>query len=154
MGKKIKELSIYGGTSLGWLEDAEEVEKKDLLLKDLCARLPYGVICEDMEGKVRPLFGITPTQHFVVTLDNVVDGTNNGLKYCTIDCVKPYLRSMSSMTDEEFKELNLIPSSTYEDNKSYPNGKDIDWLNAHHFDYRGLIDKDLALKAEEGMYGN
>ena len=28
----------------------------------------------------------------------------------------------------------------------------LDWLNAHHFDYRNLIGKGLALRAPEGMY--
>lgn len=28
----------------------------------------------------------------------------------------------------------------------------IDWLLAHHFDYRGLIPMGLALEATEGMY--
>ena len=146
---------------IGWPDIQYLVEKEDLLLKDLCARLPYGVICEDMEGKVRPLFGITPTQHFVVTLDNVVDGTNNGLKYCTIDCVKPYLRSMSSMTEEECIELGNIKATIENISEVIPNvpyyievaySKQIDWLNKHHFDYRGLIEKGLALEAPEGMY--
>ena len=73
--------------------------------------------------------------------------------------VKPYLRSMSTMTDEEKKEyrrkqdsilLNDEPGSrmfTYCDNY-----KSIDWLNEHYFDYRGLIGKGLALEAPKGMY--
>ena len=137
---------------IGWPDIQYLVEKEDLLLKDLCARLPYGVICEDMEGKVRPLFGITPTQHFVVTLDNVVDGTNNGLKYCTIDCVKPYLRSMSSMTEEEIDFLACENLKLSFADWNIPNYKFLDFLNAHHFDYRGLIEKGLALEAPEGMY--
>lgn len=116
-------------------------ENKELLLKDLCARLPYGVLCEDMEGKTRSLFGITPTQHFIVTLDNATDGTN-GLKFCTIDCVKPYLRPMSSISSlisaKEWTNLSGIDL--------------IDWYNANHIDYRGLIEKGLALEAPEGMY--
>ena len=130
-------------------------EDKELLLKDLSARLPYGVLCEDMEGKMRPLFGITPTQHFIVTLDNATDGTN-GLKFCTIDCVKPYLRPMSSMTEEE--KVEYYNTMNKETQRNYPNScdfsesvyysntiKTFDWLNAHHFDYRGLIDKGLAI---------
>ena len=141
-------------------------EDKQLLLTDLCARLAYGVLCEDMEGKMRPLFGITPTQHFIVTLDNATDGTN-GLKFCTIDCVKPYLRPMSSMTKEEtkelFKEIGFeftcntcgIPAHyNYEFAKQIKGIptianvefiKVIDWLNKKMFDYRGLIEKGLAI---------
>lgn len=120
-------------------------EEKSLLLKDLCARLPYGVLCEDMEGKTRPLFGITPTQHFIVTLDNATDGTN-GLKFCTIDYVKPYLRPMSSMTKEERKEYEDIILCNVANCDSW---HEVDWLNAHHFDYRGLIEKGLAIAVTE-----
>ena len=146
-------------------------EDKDLLLKDLCARLPYEVLCEDMEGKTRPLFGITPTQHFIVTLDNATDGTN-GLKFCTIDCVKPYLRQMSSMTEEENGELWFLLTEGRTNIKLNSNGQlttrenielgfnypfvcpegsmlYVDWLNAHHFDYRGLIPKGLAIEVTE-----
>ena len=57
------------------------------------------------------------------------------------------------MTDEEFNELNDIACLTlYPDGKQIPNGIDYDWLNAHHFDYRGLIEKGLAIEAPEGMY--
>ena len=73
-----------------------------------------------------------------------------------IEFIKPYLRPMSSMTEEEYENFrktfkwserfdNPIFEWTYE---SY------DWLNAHHFDHRGLIEKGLALEAPEGMYKN
>ena len=59
--------------------------------------------------------------------------------------IKPYLRPMSSMTEDEGVELdNTVIMGNY--------GDDADWLNAHHFDYRGLIKKGLALEAPEGMY--
>lgn len=59
--------------------------------------------------------------------------------------IKPYLRPMSSMTKEEKKEYNKLlcwrsPKKVF------------DWLNAHHFDYRGLIKKGLALEAPKEMY--
>ena len=130
-------------------------EEKELLLKDLSARLLYDVLCEDMEGKTRLLFGIIPTQHLIVTLDNATDGTN-GLKFCTIDCVKPYLRPISSMTEEEIVELkwlndkcDAMPTFEYVPVENY---RIYDWLNRHHFDYRGLIEKGLALEAPEDMY--
>ncbi len=83
---------------------------------------------------------------------------------------KPYLRPMSSMTEEEKKYLYKTYKFFYSDNhitsetvsiekKIEPTIVDeihccciIDWLNAHHFDYRGWIDKGLALEAPEGMY--
>ena len=129
-------------------------QDKELLLIDLCARLPFGVLCEDMEGKTRPLFGITPTQHFIVTLDNATDGTN-GLKFCTIDCVKPYLRPMSSMTKEEEKEYAEVvvksQDCSYENNESATTMVN-DWYLSKGFDVRGLIPKGLALEAPKGMY--
>lgn len=80
--------------------------------------------------------------------------------------VKPYLRPMSSMTEEEKKEIGELLDASIEidtdGNISYFSGSDfipcsdyhiyIDYLNAHHFDYRGLIPKGLALEAPEGMY--
>jgi len=71
-----------------------------------------------------------------------------------IERYKPYLRPMSSMTKEECEECmplfdvmddNYIPHEEW----SY---RAFDWLNAHHFDYRGLIEKGLAIEAHEGIY--
>ena len=56
---------------------------------------------------------------------------------------------MEIMTEEEKKEYNLTKALSIVD---YPTLKSFDWLNAHHFDYRGLIEKGLALTAPEGMY--
>ena len=81
------------------------------------------------------------------------------------DMVKPYLRPFSSMTEEENEEYyNTMDKETQ---RNYPNSCDFsesiyysktietfDWLNAHHFDYRGLIEMGLALEAPEGMYNN
>ena len=135
-------------------------EDKELLLKDLCARLRYGVVV-NYSGLARPLFGIEPTQHFQITLDNALDGEHNGLVYVSLDVdgeyPKPYLRPMSSMTEEEYNELKKIsdyygfaPFEYIYDWK--PNYEITDWLNAHHFNYRGLIEKGLALEAHDDMY--
>ena len=134
-------------------------ENKELLVKDLCARLPYGVVV-NYNGLVRPLFGIEPTQHFQITLDNALDGEHNGLVYVSLEVdgeeLKPYLRPMSSMTEEEEKEIcqfmkdyNLL---TGPNRAGVFCGKIVDWLNAHHFDYHGLIEKSLALEAHKDMY--
>lgn len=67
--------------------------------------------------------------------------------------IKTYLRSMSSMMEEENKQyqtLTPIVEVVFEDDAS----RLIDWLNAHHFDYRGLIEMNLAIEAPEGMYEN
>ncbi len=116
-------------------------EDKELLLKDLCARLLYGVIVnaqyKDEEGwktEDRKILGLYEDGQ--VYLDCV---------YTTIDCIKPYLRPMSSMTMEEKKELfQLMGGGT--------DIKRIDFYISHHLDYRGLIEKGLAIEALEGMY--
>lgn len=125
-------------------------EEKQLLLIDLCARLPYGVIVDNPNpagGAWDEVVNIdTPTK--TVTL--LYDG-----RVFSIDSVKPYLRPMSSMTEEEKKEYHAIDSRAYiclEDIAHIPAADRIDWLNAHHFDYRGLIEKSLALIAPQEMY--
>ena len=114
---------------------------KDLLLKDLCARLPYEVKCqvETIRGKRNILLDCFNIAH--------IFNFPNGL--CK-DC-KPYLRPMSSMTEEEKKELWW---ATYcnDPNITEQSQRHINWLNANHFDYRGLIPKGLAIEAPEGIY--
>jgi len=161
--------------------------EKQLLLQDLSARLPYGVQVEIQgfhSGVLRGIDGDT------VSTDR---GINYPLKY-----VKSYLRPMSSMTEEEVKDLLKIHIRTKygEDSDYYKNliriekiskrdnnswsvwivfknsydkcisttcfiiGRitfettinEIDWLNAHHFDFRRLIKKGLAIEAPKGMY--
>lgn len=120
-------------------------EDKELLLKDLCGRLPYRT-CVLYKNEIRPLFGITPTQGYEVVLDNAINITHNGNVYCTIEEVKPYLFPMSSIIKRDLQDFDkhFIAVS----------GRDIicstdgyDWLNKNHFDYRGLIEKSLALDA-------
>ena len=78
-------------------------EEKDLLLKDLCARLPYGVICDRL-GKPKKLLSISPYKVFCCEFDN---GEYMPSEY-GLDNFKPYLRPMESMTEEEAKELFLL----------------------------------------------
>lgn len=118
-------------------------EHKQLLLKDLCARLAYGVkVHSDGIPHEQILIGYIPDiEHYNI---------------------KPYLRPMSSMTEEEKEELYHYYCEEIADNLNTPNltwdlrccisnSFGTDWLNAHHFDYRGLIDKGLALEAPKGM---
>lgn len=139
-------------------------ENKQLLLKDLCERLPYGVIChyncvipiggiELRKANCKDVLkGIVPTHDghicFMVGIDRV-----NALE----DDIKPYLRPMSSMTEEEISEFQkrLKIIQDVEQTLHFCNTvESIDWLNAHHFDYRGLISMGLALEVPEGMYKN
>ena len=112
-------------------------EDKNILLKDLSARLPYGVKVTD---------GLR-----TITLNVRIDTVPAALiRFMQSENLRYYLRPMSSMTEEErTKKDELFGSYILDNNPAY-----IDWLNAHHFDYRGLIEKGLALEAPEEMYKN
>ena len=123
-----------------------EDEKHNLLRKDLCARFPYNV-------KLKVKYENGPWTLFVMHhSENVyVLGTKGyPIEVKLTDC-QPYLRPMSSMTQEEKQEYQRITERWMYDS-SYSIGDSFDWLNAHHFDYRGLIEKGLAIEAPEGMY--
>ena len=125
-------------------------EEKELLLKDLCARLPYGLKakCEKYSFPVTILYtGNDGEVKFKET-----GGIEN------ICAIKPYLFPILSMTEEQKRDYNslrdLVPTTEpYEignlmaDFKSVDDWKSIDYLNANHFDYRGLIEKGLAIDA-------
>ena len=117
-------------------------ENKDLLLKDLCARLPYGVkVNNEIQGDF-VLYGICENYIFARTTNK--HGWINHADF-NIEKIKPYLFPLSSMTkeqEEEYKKttisdgiLTVWTTSTY------------DWLNKNHFDYRRLIEKCLAVDA-------
>ena len=101
--------------------------EKNLLLKDLCARLPYGVKFQSENIE---------TALFVDTSDDEVwiNGT-------CIDDFKPYLFPLSSMTEEQMNQFNETLIGT--ENLGWSNDT-FDWLNENHFDYRGLISMGLA----------
>ena len=111
-------------------------EDKQLLLKDLSARLPYGVKANSRDGK--KIITITP-----IGIANFMSGA--------IDIIKPYLRPMSSMTEEEQKEYHkTFRVEPYGNGYVYvESAKSFDWLNKNMFDFRELIPKDLALSTEE-----
>ena len=110
-------------------------EDKQLLLADLCARLPYGVICQ-MEDEL--IISDSPFYDYTLSEKHIELFRNHKGFY-----IKPYLRPMSSMTEEEKIEYNSYHS--HPDNIGDSPWFYVDWLNAHHFDYRGLIEKDLAI---------
>jgi len=125
-------------------------EDKELLLKDLCARLPYGVMCNRLKN-VYELVDIDIKRGLVYLLR---DDTYVPYSITMGDEVKPYLRPMSSMTEEEYTELKKISEyygfAPFEYIYDWgPNYNMTDWLNANHFDYRGLIPKDLAIEVTE-----
>lgn len=116
-------------------------EDKDLLLKDLCVRLPYGVkmnhIAND-EHSPSILIGIVKD---MITLEGC-----GGYESTDVEDFKPYLFPMSSMTEEQKRDYQYITERWMYDAK-YSIGDSIDWLNANYFDYRGLIEKGLAIDA-------
>ena len=122
-------------------------EDKELLLMDLCARLPYKVKIR-INSKPKVLLGVGDGS--VIVRERDKHGYNWAV--CDVDewNAKPYLRPMSSMTEyekNEIKTLNRISSN------KWPCRFDItDYYNAHHFDYRGLIEKGLAIEAPKDLY--
>lgn len=149
-------------------------QDKEWLTADIFARLPYGVKLncvidfsndlETLENKDVVEFvpkDIALNYNGVVvyledndefdqdTMNAIQDYVESG--FVTIDNLVPYLRPLSSATKKEKKEYDKLRMSFYK------NAKDaslilIDWMNAHHFDYRGLIELGIALNAPEGMY--
>ena len=123
-------------------------EDKKLLLKDLCARLPYGVKAEyyDPEAE-RKNWDVIEDLYNADCINHVEVGIGQyGLR---LNEVKPYLFPMSSITEEQRKEMEELMYKTdtpfgaiFSENVDY-----FDWLNKNHFDYRGLIEKGLALDA-------
>ncbi len=119
-------------------------EEKQLLLVDICAREPYHVLGLDCFGKLREMQVIYPSGTIIA---KEIDGEN-----CSSCGFKPYLRPMSSMTVSEGFEYNGLRNETADFDWEIISHKIYDWLNKHHFDYRGLIEKGLALEAPEDMY--
>lgn len=120
--------------------------QKELLLKDLCSRLPYGVICNTSKGDGH-LCSINQTIFGVVYGINI-KATERDYFNDREEIIKPYLRPMLSMTEEQLSDLTkFVANGIHDENILY------DWYNRNHFDYRGLIEKSLALDATNlGIY--
>ena len=122
-------------------------EHKELLFKDLCARLPYHV-----RLKVWLKDGTTE-EGFLDLKHNYGDVLRDAFYYNEIIDIKPYLFPLSSMTKEEwedYQKIRMIDWVHGDINGTFINaGLIVDWLNAHHFDYRNLINKNLAIDATE-----
>ena len=137
-------------------------EDKELLLQDLCGRLPY-------MPKMKIIYqqqGIKGTDEGNVSCD-AIEHIVNDLRNGVITDMQIYLRPMSSMTEEEKEELKTLfdAEEITSDSICYLEGgtleeylsrisfsfcsEIIDWLNAHHFDYRGLIPLGLAIEVTE-----
>ena len=127
-------------------------EDKELLLKDLCARLPYGVkmnhIADD-EHSPKTLIGVAKD---MITLEGL-----GGYECVDVEDYKPYLFPLSSMTEEQKKKYNWLKHSVFvchyeygdvvEEIELYDSPESFEYLIENHFDYRGLIEKGLAIDA-------
>lgn len=153
-------------------------KNEELLIKDLTCRLSYGVKClveideteyDEFSGKVIGFKGKSIGELYLLDMndnhvelyfneknnisDELSDMSMEGL--ITINYIKPYLRPMSSMTKDERFQFFLVSkyASLNDDNTlnhCTPDG--FDWLNAHYFDYRGLIPMGLAIEATREIY--
>ena len=124
-------------------------EDKELLLKDLLGRALYGVKV-DWHGDI-----FTLGYNLYLNKGNVAFENYPMLYFLeSIESVKPYLRSLSDMTEEEKKEYDSKRKHICDEYNRYcfDTTESIDWLNSHHFDHRGLIEKGLALPADKEMY--
>lgn len=126
-------------------------EEEQLLLKDLCARLSYGVICQFIWTFSNETTNgedvITKGDDIIRCIDictKEIQANYYG-EWVDLEHCKPYLRPMSSMTEEETDEYDRLVMC----NASWVVD---DWLNKYHFDYRRLIPMGLALEAPEDMY--
>lgn len=107
-----------------------KIEDKKLLLQDLCARLPYGVKVKTSNINVLKLGTHTRVGEYVTDVS---------------EPCKSYLFPLSSMTEEQYKEYTDMGYSVTERWWSMANYHQIEWFNKNHFDYRGLIEKGLAI---------
>ena len=112
-------------------------EEKDLLLKDLCARLPYGVKCKSKYFTNDTLSGIIIDEG--ETVFNFSVNNEGFIIQLYISGIKPYLFPLSSMTEEQKTSHNFLKNSAYANPI-----KLINFYHKNHFDYNGLIPKGLA----------
>lgn len=129
-------------------------EDKELILKDICFRLPYNIKVH-IKGEYK-----TPIKVYTVYIEDKTITYFKGLECFEeyIENIKLYLRSMSSMTEDERNEYFSVKMretervALAEIYRPEAISEIIDWLNAHHFDYRGLIEKGLAIEVDKDFY--
>ena len=121
---------------------------KELLLKDLCSRLPYGVKVQDIYyNSLEP----APIWLIDINAQNVRMFADEG--YQSIEYIKPYLFPLSSMTKEQKEEFNMrsleLQLKVIDDEIMYEKATEfeVDFYNKHHLDWRGLIPMGLAIDA-------
>lgn len=133
-------------------------EDKEILIRDLCGRLPYGVkaYIKNWSKLDRKYYeGVYTVESIDPSLNNIFADSERSSVEVIVGYddyeIKPYLFPLSSMTDEEledYQKIKMIDWVHGDINGTFINASLIvDWLNAHHFDYRDLIDKGLAIDA-------
>ena len=129
-------------------------DKRDLLLKDLSARLTYGVKCvSGVDDATLIIEGINPKCNGASEVQ--VTFERNGINFGTqISTIKPYLFPLSSMSKEQEKEFNQLlelelKAISDEIDHAQVTAFEIDFYNKHHFDWRGLIPMGLAEDATD-----
>ena len=121
-------------------------EEKELLIKDLSSSLPYGVIVQYTAGDGETLLDCYLDAVSVMSqCVSIAELGSTHFVWREIGQVKPYLRPMSSMSEEEYAEYCKYVWCGYVQDT-------VDYLNSIHVDYRGLIGNGLALVAPEEMY--
>lgn len=116
-------------------------EHKELLFKDLCARLPY-------HTRVKVWLKDGTTEEGPLDLDhNYGDVLRDAFYYNEIIDIKPYLFPLSSMTEEQSKVYHELIKGMFGTSALINFEVLTDFFNANHLDYRGLIRKGLAIDA-------
>ena len=136
-------------------------EEKELLLEDLCARLPYGVKAKITEEGVLSYdsgIGVIVGKEHADNEIFILQCKNDSWCLTAISEFVPYLRPLSSMTNEEKQESRWYRHDIISDNFLLYMNRYAEWLDSKHFDWRTdgngktMIEKGLALEAPEGMY--
>lgn len=132
-------------------------EEKQLLLKDLCARLSYGTEISLVDGTSGMITSIKIVPHgtFVTVYFN-----RDSVEDASLEDIKPYLRSLSSMTEEERGQYMDFIEWSYNDYDGTTTTcidkerlhEYLNFIYSHHLDDNNLIERGLALEAPEGMY--
>lgn len=118
---------------------------KDLLFTDICARLKYNVKAKYQCFHIHSVQGLT-SEGLVILCNET-----NQFITTNVENIRLFLFPLSSMTKKQSKELEEIDPEFYSlicgDGNMYVSMdiRDYDWLNKNHFDYRGLINKGLAI---------
>ena len=133
-------------------------KNKDLLLQDLCARVPYGLIvaCDNNDGTMHNTWKVAYINKIIEDV-YLLNTESTATQIISVKEIKPYLFPLSSMTEKQKNDMFNYCYNTEHEASKFSNGKlkfvydyeivKIDWCNKNNFDYRGLIELGLAIDA-------